>query len=242
MDICEHLPMQAQIADKFAIIRNMRFRQQGHTSPELYTGSLTGNRPSIGSIVSKLRRDAGIVGNMPPFVSMGDGNHVPGPGFLGKPYETYQPGPRAANLGLVNGVTREQLDDRRALLGAFDSMRRDLDRGSLAAWMRSTRRRSRWSRATAPRRLRHQPRAGACPQLVWPRHRLLAGAPIGRSRRSVVTLTPDNYPVPRDCNGQWTITTISSPACVRSCRRTIGRSMHCSPTCTSAASIRMSPS
>src|SRR5713226_5554896 len=53
MDICEHLPMQAQIADKFAIIRNMRFRQQGHTSPELYTGQLTGNRPSIGSIVSK---------------------------------------------------------------------------------------------------------------------------------------------------------------------------------------------
>src|SRR5687767_3309243 len=29
IDICEHMPMQAQIADKFAIIRNMRFRQQG---------------------------------------------------------------------------------------------------------------------------------------------------------------------------------------------------------------------
>ncbi|MBI3864996.1 MAG: DUF1501 domain-containing protein, partial [Planctomycetia bacterium] len=84
MDICEHLPMQAQIADKFAIIRNMRFRQQGHTSPELYTGQLSGNRPSIGSIISKLRRDAGVINGLPPFVSMGDGNHVPGPGFLGK--------------------------------------------------------------------------------------------------------------------------------------------------------------
>src|SRR5438105_609967 len=56
IDISEHLPMQAQIADKFAIIRSMRFQNQGHTSPELYTGFLRGNRPSIGSIVAKLRR------------------------------------------------------------------------------------------------------------------------------------------------------------------------------------------
>ncbi len=130
MDICEHLPMQARIADKFAIIRNMRFRQQGHTSPELYTGHLTGNRPSIGSIVSKLRRDSGVIDSLPPFVSMGDGNHVPLPGFLGKAYETYQPGQRgSANLGLVNGVTREQVGDRRTLLGTFDTLRRDLDGG-----------------------------------------------------------------------------------------------------------------
>src|SRR4029079_2002138 len=125
IDISEHLPMQAQIADKFAIIRNMRFRQQGHTSPELYTGQLTGNRPSIGSIVSKLRRDAGIINGLPPFVSMGDANHVPGPGFLGKAYETYQPGQRANNLGLATGVTHEQVNDRRALMSAFDTMRRD---------------------------------------------------------------------------------------------------------------------
>src|SRR5438067_11759282 len=51
MDICELMPLQARVADRFAIIRNMRFKQQGHTSPELYTGFLTGNRPSIGSVV-----------------------------------------------------------------------------------------------------------------------------------------------------------------------------------------------
>src|SRR6266852_2276383 len=51
MDICKLMPLQARIADKFAIIRNMRFRQQGHTSPELYTGFLNSNRPSIGSVV-----------------------------------------------------------------------------------------------------------------------------------------------------------------------------------------------
>ncbi len=68
-DICELMPRQARIADKLAIVRNMQFKQQGHTSPELYTGFVTGNRPSIGSVVSKLRSNAGIVGAMPPHVS-----------------------------------------------------------------------------------------------------------------------------------------------------------------------------
>src|SRR6478752_6745833 len=33
-DICELMPLQAKIADKLAVIRNMRFQQQGHTPPE----------------------------------------------------------------------------------------------------------------------------------------------------------------------------------------------------------------
>src|SRR5262245_27363032 len=45
-DICELMPLQARIADKLAIIRNMQFRLQGHTSPELYTGYVNGNRPA----------------------------------------------------------------------------------------------------------------------------------------------------------------------------------------------------
>src|SRR5688500_15482805 len=65
MDLCELLPMQAKIADRFAIIRNMRFKQQGHTAPELYSGFLTGNRPAIGSVISKLRDDAGVRGVLP---------------------------------------------------------------------------------------------------------------------------------------------------------------------------------
>src|SRR5438105_5331847 len=65
-DICELMPRQARIADKLAIVRNMQFRQQGHTPPELYTGFLNSNRPSIGSIVSKLRSQAKIMGAMPP--------------------------------------------------------------------------------------------------------------------------------------------------------------------------------
>jgi uncharacterized protein (DUF1501 family) len=206
MDICEHLPLQARIADKFAIIRNMRFRQQGHTSPELYTGQLTGNRPSIGSIVSKLRRDGGVIDAMPPFVSMGDGNHVPGPGFLGKAHEPYQPGSRAANLGLAAGITRDQLADRRTLLNTFDTLRRDLDAGraSLQAMdafnsqalemITSNRARDAFDISAEPERIRNLYGRGT--DYLRARRLVEAGVPV-------VTLTPENYPVPRDCNGQW---------------------------------------
>src|SRR5205823_6845816 len=83
MDICELMPLQATIADKLAIVRNMKFEQQGHTPPELFTGFLRGNRPSIGSVISKLRQDAGIRGALPPYVYLGDANYVGQPGYPG---------------------------------------------------------------------------------------------------------------------------------------------------------------
>src|SRR5262245_26258369 len=133
MQISELLPLHAKIADKFAIIRNMKFQQEGHTAPELYTGFLKGNRPSFGSVVSKLRHDAGVRSPLPPYVYLGDANHVGHPGFLGKAHEAYIPGPKAANLGLARDMTLDRLGDRRELLRSFDTMRRDLDdaRGSM---------------------------------------------------------------------------------------------------------------
>src|SRR6202011_5591922 len=68
MDICELMPLQAKIADKLAIVRNMKFAQQGHTGPELYTGFLKGDRPSIGSVLSKLHADAKIRRPLPSYV------------------------------------------------------------------------------------------------------------------------------------------------------------------------------
>ena len=134
-DISELFPLQAKIADKLAIIRNMKFAQMGHTGPELYTGFLTGDRPAIGSVVSKLRADAGIRGYLPANIYMGDANHVGKSGFLGKAHEAYIPGERAsANLGLARDMTLDRLADRRKLLQTFDTIRRDVDdaRGSLA--------------------------------------------------------------------------------------------------------------
>src|SRR5436189_1386394 len=100
MDVCELMPLQATIADQFAIIRNMKFQQEGHTAPELYSGFLRGNRPAIGSVVSKLRADHGVRTPLPPYIYLGDANHVGHPGFLGKAHVAYIPGDKAANLGL----------------------------------------------------------------------------------------------------------------------------------------------
>src|SRR4051812_47773355 len=126
VQISEHLPLHAKIADKFAIVRNMKFEQQGHTAPELYTGFLRGNRPAFGSVVSKLRADAGVRSPLPPYVYLGDANHVGHPGFLGKAHEAYIPGEKAANLGRSKSIGLEQLGERRELLKAFDATRRDL--------------------------------------------------------------------------------------------------------------------
>jgi len=41
---------------------------------------------------------------LPPYVYLGDTNHVGHPGFLGKAHEAYIPGQKAANLGLGAGL------------------------------------------------------------------------------------------------------------------------------------------
>src|SRR6266542_1442895 len=126
--------VEAGAADKLAFIRNMKFQQQGHTPPELYSGFLDGKRPSIGSVVSKLRTDAGRQATLPPYVYLGDGNYVGGSGFLGVAHQAYQPGSRAGSLGLARDMTLDRLADRRKLLRSFDGLRHELDdaRRSLA--------------------------------------------------------------------------------------------------------------
>lgn len=205
-DICELMPRQARIADKLAIIRNMQFRQQGHTSPELYSGFLTGNRPSIGSVVSKLRHNAGLIGSMPPYVALGDPNHVGSPGFLGVAHQPYVPGMRGSELGLISGMSLERLSERRTLLGAFDSMRRELDdsRGSLAGMdaftnqalemVVSNRARDAFDLSREPDRLRDLYGRGT--EYLVARRLVEAGVPV-------VTLTPRNHNVGPMCNGEW---------------------------------------
>src|SRR5207247_7948947 len=101
---------------------------------ELSTGFLDGKRPAIGSVVSKLRSDAGIRGALPPYVYLGDTNYVSGPAYLGKAHEAYTPGGKAMNLGLARDMTLDRLGERRQLMRSFDGLRRELDdrRRSLA--------------------------------------------------------------------------------------------------------------
>ena len=206
MQISELLPLQARIADKLAIIRNMKFLQQGHTAPELYTGFLDGKRPSIGSVVSKLRSSGGRPSPMPPFVALGDANHVSGPAFLGTAHQAYQPGEKAGELGLTQGISLDRLGDRRQLLRSFDSLRHDIEdvRGSLAGMdaftaqalemLTTNRARDAFDISQEPESVRA--RYGKGIEFLQARRLVEAGVPV-------VTLTPRNRTPGPMCNGEW---------------------------------------
>lgn len=147
INICELMPLQARIADKLAIIRNMRaLATDTHMPDELLCGfpwgpeggprSLRmGTRPTFGSVVSRLRPANGT--NLPPYVTLDMGTMPHGyrrplglePAFLGLAHQPFDPSTPGglANLGLSDGMTLERLGDRRQLLSTFDAMRRNLE-------------------------------------------------------------------------------------------------------------------
>jgi uncharacterized protein (DUF1501 family) len=154
MDICELMPLQAKIADKLAIVRNLRvLATDTHMPEELLSGfpfgpeggpaSLKpGLRPTFGSVVSKLQQSNGS--NLPPYVTLDMGRMPHGhgrplslePAFLGlahQPFDPSTPG-GVANLGLAPGTTLDRLADRKMLLNGFDEFQRDLEysRGTFA--------------------------------------------------------------------------------------------------------------
>jgi len=132
IEICELFPMQAKIADKLAILRGYRTTDTNHTLDEVITGFPPGaKRPSLGSIVSRLRND---VGTLPPYVSLTTGrrrkelDRAESPGYAGIVHGPFIPEkPALANLTLAHGVTLNRLEERRKLLSAFDTLDRKLN-------------------------------------------------------------------------------------------------------------------
>jgi len=131
VQISEHFPMQARMWDKLAVIRSVVAVDE-HSDANVMTGfTEQANRqmqhPSIGSVVSKLR--SGANGDIPPFVSLRGMSMGTEPGYLGIAHRPFTPeGPGIENLKLR--TTNERLSERKTLLGAFDSARRDVDTGS----------------------------------------------------------------------------------------------------------------
>jgi hypothetical protein len=160
IDICELMPLQARIADKLAIIRNLRaLATDTHMPEELISGfplgpmggpaSLrAGVRPTFGSVVSRLRPANGT--NLPPYVTLGMSVMPHGyrrpldlePAFLGPAHQPFDPSTPGglANLSLGEGMTLERLGERRQLLSSFDNLRRDIEasHGSFAGMDRFT--------------------------------------------------------------------------------------------------------
>lgn len=123
MDICEHMPLQATIGDKLAIIRNFK-GGGGHNSDFIMTDTRNlQERPGIGQTVSYLR--GGIKDGMPQFVAV-SGRGGGGTAYLGPAHNPFQPSGEAMK-NMRMSIPEERLADRRSLLQSFDRLRSDMD-------------------------------------------------------------------------------------------------------------------
>jgi hypothetical protein len=159
--LCEHLPKQAALLDRFTLIRSVDARHSNHEPNTVFQ---TANRdaeprenreaplyPAIGSIVAKWHGPNHP--GMPPYVaSMRSRSHLAWGGYLGNQYDPFiaQQAARlpiytdvGADTGrttgadlfrLAAGLSMDRVHERRALLKDFDRLRNDLDRsGSMEA-------------------------------------------------------------------------------------------------------------
>ncbi|MEW6159796.1 MAG: DUF1501 domain-containing protein [Verrucomicrobiota bacterium] len=139
LQICEHLPKLARLADKYTLIRSIADAVDDHSDFHCMTGRLKRNQPpggwpSFGSIISKVLGPADSA--IPPFIGLEPKmQHRPyndsGPGFLGPAQRSFQPSGHGKDDMVLNGVTVDRLADRKALLAGFDRFRRDVDASGL---------------------------------------------------------------------------------------------------------------
>ena len=129
VQISEHLPKLAQVADKFAILRGVSHTLAAHELGTLYMN--TGNRPipslsfpAYGAVCAK---ELGADPDMPAFVSIPSFGQDSA-GYLGVEYgpletgATPQPGQPVRIRGLtLNGITLEEIDRRNNLLKRYDT-------------------------------------------------------------------------------------------------------------------------
>jgi hypothetical protein len=129
VQICEHLPMLAKCADKFAVLRGVSHTLAAHELGSLYMG--TGNRPiaslsfpTFGAVVSK---ELGSEKELPGFVAVPYQGNNP-TGYLGVEYGPFDTGAtplqgKAMEVrGLaLRGVTLTDVDRRQNMVRKYDT-------------------------------------------------------------------------------------------------------------------------
>jgi hypothetical protein len=152
--LCEHLPRQAAMLDRFTILRSVdathsnhepnRVFQTGNTEAAPRINRLGHMYPAIGSVVARWRGPNHPA--MPPYVAFMTGrSHIAFAGYLGRQYDPFIANqatrlPIYTNVGvdtgrmteanlfqLAGGLTYERIHERRQLLREFDRIRSDLD-------------------------------------------------------------------------------------------------------------------
>jgi hypothetical protein len=140
ISICEHLPLQARLMDKLAIIRSAAHQNADHgkASHWMMTGYVSpleigdNLNPSCGSIAAKVR--GARHERLPAYVCLPDVLPNANAAYLGAAYNPFAPGGdpndpgfQVRDMQLAPRVDLDRVGDRRSLLRAIDTMRRDLD-------------------------------------------------------------------------------------------------------------------
>ncbi len=140
IEISEHLPMQARIMDKMAILRSAYHTNAGHGMGSQWM--LTGYQPTIevnnnifpscGSIVARM--SGAKVPGMPAYVNLPNSLGLGKAAYLGAEYNPFAPesdpnndGFNVRNLQIPGRVDRSRMDKRHGLLSNLDTIRRDVD-------------------------------------------------------------------------------------------------------------------
>lgn len=126
VEICEHFPELAKMADKYVLVRGMIGSVNEHSASTSQTGysqnefRSIGGPAAFGSVVSKLQ---GFNDGVAPFVT--DSVNI-GPGYLGAKYKPFSPNDAQKMLQL-NRINAERMLKRANLLETVDDLRRDID-------------------------------------------------------------------------------------------------------------------
>ncbi|MEX0978794.1 MAG: DUF1501 domain-containing protein [Pirellulales bacterium] len=137
IQVCEHLPLQAQIMDKLSIIRSVDCSASNHTPITMQAGNSLARRtddgndgagyPSMGSIAAKYRGP--IDPHLPAFVGLADSwkSDVWGAGHMGNSFEPLEGKELTGRLAMPQGIDVDRLQNRQELRRQFDRLDRDLE-------------------------------------------------------------------------------------------------------------------
>jgi uncharacterized protein (DUF1501 family) len=146
--ICEHLPRQASIMDRLALVRSVDCAAStDHYPAPMQAGNALAQRrnvgekiathPSMGSVAARFRGPNDPA--LPAFVGLADPPlwfaDILGSGSLGGAFEPVRGDLMAGRLALAHGVDSARTEDRAELARQFDRLRRDLDTSDTMARM-----------------------------------------------------------------------------------------------------------
>ena len=140
------MPRQAHIAQHLSVLRGVRAASPDHVYDEVFTAFPRGTpRPAFGSLVSRFSPAPAC--GLPAYVGLSRPLPAEQPLYAGAAHAPFRLRQEAiADLG--RSVPLSCLQDRRALLHGFDTLRRDLDGGAMAAMDQHTAAPSTFSRPT----------------------------------------------------------------------------------------------